>query len=145
MSNIKHGLCGTKVYRCWQKMKERCLDVNHPTFKKYGAKGISIHPPWIESVEAFVMDMGLPPTEKHEVDRKNNKLGYTPENCKWATRAEQLRNTCRTIFLTHNGETLCIEDWARRIGCGHETLRSRIKVLKWSVHKALTTPVNHWK
>jgi hypothetical protein len=44
--------------------------------------------------------MGRRPGAGYSLDRINNNLGYTAENCKWATTAEQQRNT-RTTKLTY--------------------------------------------
>ena len=63
-----------------------------------------------------------------------------PGNCRWATAAEQTRNTRRNRNYTFNGETLCQKDWADRLHCSPETLARRLKQ-GWSLERTLATPV----
>jgi hypothetical protein len=46
---------------------------------------------WLK-FENFLADMGHKPTPKHTIDRKNNDGNYEPENCRWATRVQQMHN-----------------------------------------------------
>lgn len=79
------------------------------------------------SFESFLADMGRAPSTKHSIERIDNNAGYAPENCRWATASEQARNTRRTRLLTINGETMCLKDWAARIGINEMSLRGRIR------------------
>ena len=83
--------------------------------------------------------MGVP--EKNlSLDRINNEKGYSKENCRWAIPKEQARNTRTNRVLEFNGETLCIAEWAERIGISESTLRCRIDRFHWSIEKAVSTP-----
>ncbi|MEY9421532.1 hypothetical protein ABIF69_007974 [Bradyrhizobium japonicum] len=72
-------------------MIQRCTNPHTKAFKNYGGRGITICDRWRRSFEAFLADMGEPP-DGHTLDRKNNDGCYEPDNCRWATRAEQKLN-----------------------------------------------------
>lgn len=91
--SITHGESHrTKEYSAWSCMKSRCLNPNCDKYKWYGARGITIHPIWIESFEEFLKHVGRAPTPKHSLDRINNDGNYEPGNVKWSTHKEQCAN-----------------------------------------------------
>jgi hypothetical protein len=105
-------------------MIQRCTNPRAPNFKHYGGRGIKVCAEWRE-FKNFLRDMGIRPKSR-ELERRNNDGDYEPSNCYWATRYEQTRNSRRNRMLTHKGETLCVADWARRIGLNPQTLHSRL-------------------
>lgn len=133
-----HGLTHTPEFRVWVGILRRCYDLRSEDFKNYGERGILVCDRWRYSFSNFYADMGQRPTPQHSIDRIDNNLGYSPENCQWSTRKEQGRNRRVNHFITHNGETLCLQDWANRIGIGHTSLLQRIK--RHGYEWALSTP-----
>jgi len=133
---LTHGQSriGSAIYRTWKHMLDRCRNPGAREYPYYGGRGIHVCKRWRVSFVAFREDMGprLPGTS---LDRIDNDGDYTPKNCRWATIAQQARNTRYNRRITHNGETLCLVDWARRIGISHSTLRWRLQ--HWSVARAL--------
>jgi hypothetical protein len=75
------------------------------------------------------------------IDRIENTGDYKPGNCRWATRAEQSRNTSRNIVIAALGRTMCLEDWATHIGIHPETLRNRVR-RGWETTRAVTESVH---
>lgn len=134
-----HGKSAFPEYTVWLAMLGRCRRKSSDAYRNYGQRGITVCDEW-QSFAAFYRDMGPRPTPKHTIERKDNDLGYSKGNCKWATRKEQLRNTRRTHFLTFNGIAQCVTDWAKQLGMPPRTLHNRIN-RGWSVERALTTPV----
>lgn len=121
-------------YRTWAAMKQRCSQSSCcPEY--YRNKGIRVCDRW-QFFENFYADMGDRPTPEHTIDRIDPNGDYCPENCRWATNAEQARNTTANVRLTHNGETKCIAEWAEQLGLKSAIIRDRLR-LGWSVADAL--------
>lgn len=113
--NYKHGGKHTPEYEIWQNMKDRCTCNTDNGFKNYGARGITFCKRW-KDFSKFLEDMGLRPSPKHTLDRVDNSKGYSKQNCRWATRKQQARNTRKTIMLEFQGETRALVDWAEHFG-----------------------------
>jgi len=123
--NYRHGMTGTPTYGSWSTMRNRCSEKNLEKRKWYLDKGITVCERWQNSFEAFLEDMGVRP-DNTSIDRIDNSDGYSPENCRWATPTEQSRNRCSNYLIEHNGETLCLTEWAERTGLKRETIKARI-------------------
>lgn len=89
---LKHGMTNTPEYRCWQQLKNRCLNPKHIAYPDYGGRGITIHETWVNDFLVFFRDVGLRPSPKHSLDRLDNERGYEPGNCAWKTPEEQRNN-----------------------------------------------------
>jgi len=87
-----HGKSKTPEYEIWCGMIKRCLNENNKSYVNYGGRGISVCERW-GHFENFLADMGPRPSQYHSLERKEVDGNYNPENCKWATRTEQARNT----------------------------------------------------
>lgn len=135
--NLTHGLTKTRIYKIWIGMWTRCTNQNEKHFARYGGRGILVCDQW-KSFEKFLSDMGLPPSEQHSLDRIDNEKGYEPSNCRWASAVEQQRNRRDNRRITFNGETLCLAEWADRLGINHSTLIERLQ--KWPLERAITEP-----
>ena len=117
----------------------RCHNPRSDHFPKYGGRGITVCDRWRQSFDNFLADLGPAPSPEHSLDRVDNDRGYEPGNCRWATRGEQARNKRNNRFFTHDGRTMCMEDWSKELGLSPGTLARRLK-WGWSVERALTTP-----
>jgi hypothetical protein len=93
----RHGKTGTPVYKRWSAMLGRCRNPNNPGYKHYGGRGIAVCERWL-LFENFYADMGDVPLGL-TLERIDNDAGYSPDNCRWATRTEQGRNK-RNVKLT---------------------------------------------
>lgn len=91
---LKHGHncknTPTPTYSSWRAMHERCRLPSHVAWKNYGGRGIRVCARWAQ-FENFLADMGERP-EGLTLDRIDVNGDYEPENCQWATRAQQVAN-----------------------------------------------------
>ena len=130
----------TKEYGSWCGMKARCHNPNDPAFNHYGARGITVCDSWFNDFHAFLADMGKAPSANHSIDRIDNNKGYSQDNCRWATKSEQNRNTRRTKMITHNGITKPLADWSDIVGLDQGLIWCRL-LMGWSDSEAVSTPV----
>lgn len=137
----KHGKIGTNAYYSWASMKQRCLNPKSKSFQNYGGRGITVCERWM-SFLLFYEDMGDPP-DGMQIERIKNNLGYSKDNCVWATIHEQRRNTRATVKITFCGETMCMSDWADRLGIAKHNLQRRMKTM--SFEEAIKIPVKKYK
>lgn len=100
---------------------------------------------WRASFANFLADMGQRPTEKHTIEREDNDGDYSPDNCRWATRAEQVVNQRSNRILTFKGRSMPVSEWAKVTGINYGTLLTRITRLGWSVKRALSTVTSSGK
>lgn len=142
-SRIRHGQNRrggmTRTYNIWKLMKRRCYAPGATGYKHYGGRGIGVCAQWRESFASFYDDMGEAPPGL-TLDRVDNNGDYSPSNCRWATRAQQRRNTRSNVSITMNGKTMVVQDWAAEIGINVHTLWDRI-YNGWDHVTALTAPV----
>jgi len=135
-----HKAHGTRAYRIWSNMKDRCTNPNNKAYHRYGGRGITVCKRWVQ-FKNFLEDMGQPPGAL-TLERIDNNKGYSKSNCKWATVVEQAKNRTTTTLLTAFGETKSFMEWARDKRCKvtHLSLRQRINTYGWDIERALQTP-----
>jgi hypothetical protein len=134
-----HGKTGTSEYISWRSIWARCTNPKHIGFSRYGGRGLAICDKW-QTFEGFYEDMGERPSDTHSLDRIDNALGYSKENCRWATSTQQIQNRSNTKWVTYNNQTKTIAEWAELAGIKYITLHNRLS-MGWDVQRAITTPV----
>lgn len=123
--NTTHGMHDSPTYNSWCSIKVRCDKPQCKSFKNYGGRGIKVCEQW-KSFGNFLADMGEKP-EGMSIERIDNDGDYCPENCRWATRKEQNRNTRNNYMIKHQGKTKCIGEWAEELGVNYSILYSRLR------------------
>lgn len=73
-------------------MRARCYRAANKDYKHYGGRGITVCDRWRHSYANFLADMGRKPHPKHTLDRIDNDGPYSPENCRWVTMSDNLKN-----------------------------------------------------
>ena len=76
-------------YKTWLAMKRRCYDSKCKDFPNWGGRGIKVCDRWVNDFEAFLQDMGHRPEGNYSIDRIDPNKDYSPDNCRWATFAQQ--------------------------------------------------------
>ena len=131
----KHGEGGMRSpeYTAWQAMHARCSTSSNDA-DRYAARGIGVCQRW-KDFSLFLADMGRKPTPQHSLGRIDNDQGYSPENCRWESAAEQMRNTSVSMLWTVRGETFpSCRAAAARFGVDHKTIRYWVKTAKEGCH-----------
>lgn len=129
--NTRHGYLSGGVarpeYYTWVGLRQRCNNPNDSRYDDWGGRGIKVCDRWKSSFENFISDMGDRPSKNYSIERIDNNGDYCPENCRWATREEQNRNTRGNHYETYNGITMILEDWAREFGVANASIRNQLR------------------
>jgi hypothetical protein len=139
---VTHGMAGKdtsgRTYRIWSNIKTRCLNQKSPAYKDYGGRGITICDHWKDSFQNFFNDMGECPPGM-SIERKDNNLGYSKDNCKWATSKQQANNRRSSAVVEFGSERHTIAEWAEITGILRDTIEHRLRS-GWTPKDALQTP-----
>ena len=136
-----HGLTNTRLYRIWNSMKARCYDCNNSRFYAYGEKGVAVCDEWKGDFQSFydwAMSNGY--SENLSIDRIDVNGNYEPSNCKWSTNIEQANNTTRNRYITYQGITMTVSEWARHFGFNYKYFHEKLKKCNWSIENLLEIP-----
>jgi len=105
-------------------MKDRCENPSNDRYERYGGRGIKVI---FGSFEDFLKEVGPRPSDSYTIDRfPNNDGNYEPGNVRWATVADQNRNTSRNKYVYVHGKKMTISEAARCIGMDVSTFKRRI-------------------
>lgn len=119
-----------RLQNIWRNMIRRCIDPRQPAYRYYGAVGVRVCAAWLADFEAFqAWAMANGYAENLTLDRRENSLGYGPDNCRWATWEEQENNRSNNVRVTLWGETKTTSQWSRDSRCpvNAGTVRGRIR------------------
>lgn len=121
-----HGGTGTRLHGIWRGMKSRCHSNVPKNIKTYVSHGIVICEEWSDFAifRKWALENGY--QEDLTIDRIDVTGNYSPSNCRWATQAVQQRNRGNNLYLTHNGITMHLMEWAEKVGVKYATLKYRI-------------------
>lgn len=141
-NHLQHGVSRTALAAVRNAMIQRCCNSNSKDYPNYGGRGITVCAEWKSNPISFY-DWAFSHGYKKGlcIERINNDGNYEPSNCKWATKEEQNNNQRSNRFLTYNGETKNLTQWAKEKKVSRYCLDDRLK-RGWTIEETLTTPVN---
>lgn len=128
--NYKHGIKSKqkRLYNIWCNMKQRCLNVKHPKYNRYGGRGITICEEWLNIENFYNWSMNNGYNDNLTIDRIDNNKGYSPDNCRWVSISENSRKKSTTkidMILAQEIRMRIKEDWtklAKEYNCSHGTI-----------------------
>jgi len=135
-----HNKRQTRLYTIWSKMRQRCNNPRNPQFSDYGGRGIKICEEWTNFELFYQWALSNGYSDNLSIDRIDNDKGYSPDNCRWADACTQANNRRFCRYITFNGETRTVSQWAAILGIEANTLRGRI-YKGWTIERALSTPL----
>lgn len=145
-TSMTHGLNGDEFYPTWWGMMRRCYNPNSHNYSRYGGRGISVCDSWHDP-SVFILwaksTVGKK-TRELTLDRINNNLGYSPENCRWVSAKQQANNRRSNSLEELDGEVKTITEWCEIYSISSETVRARQK-RGVPLKEALVEPVKDTK
>lgn len=142
MRLLKHGFSDSeRLYTIWTNMRDRCNNPNSPKYELYGGRGIVVCDEWCDYSVFREWSISHGYQDNLSIDRIKTDEGYRPDNCRWVNQKIQCNNKRSNRYLTFDGKTKTMMEWAECIDIPYSTIRSRLNKLGWTVERALSTPV----
>lgn len=144
LNRLRHGDARTgavkRLHSIWRGMLKRCNPSNNIyATERYAARGVTVCADWRDytAFRDWAINSGY--ADDLSIDRVDNALGYSPENCRWATKTEQARNRTTSRYLEVDGERRVVAEWCEVFGISSSVFYNRVK-RGWDAKRALTTP-----
>lgn len=136
----KHGKYGTRLYRIWGSMIQRCANQKHKAYNNYGGRGINVCSEWLSDFNNFYQwakENGY--SDELQLDRTNNNKGYQPNNCRFVTVKENNRNRRCTKTVDVNGKKIPFAELCEQYNKDYDKVWNRINAYGWDIKRAITT------
>lgn len=123
----------TPEFKAYWSMRSRCYRSRDDSYPHYGGRGITVCDRWLHGedglsgVECFLKDMGKRP-DGTTLDRINNDEDYSPQNCRWATPTQQIRNRRNTRWVFAWGQRIPLSEALARAGLSRQSFDRRVKM-----------------
>jgi hypothetical protein len=110
------------LFKVWLGMLSRCYRPESPGYERYQHRKPAKE--WL-NFKQFASDMGERP-EGTTLERLDNTLGYSAENCVWASRAAQAMNKANTAYVVYGGVRWKTKELAAHLSVTPEALKYRV-------------------
>lgn len=141
----RHGQTGTRLYKVWAAMLQRCYSPNSMQYRWYGAKGVRVCEGWMRYVGFQSWSLANGYRQGLTIDRIDADGPYSPENCRWVTRSQNALNRGDARLWEAFGEARSLRDWVADPRCLAESkkvLETRL-ARGWDTERAIVTPPNN--
>jgi hypothetical protein len=125
----------SRTYATWAGITARCRNPNHRSYPNYGGRGITVCDRWLDFRNFSHRHGERPP--RRTIERKDNDRGYSPDNCRWATRTQQARNRRSTRLVPLDGRMMPLAEALAKQGLRPGTFFMRMR-RGWPLQRALT-------
>lgn len=145
--NTTHGHTNSPEYGIYKAMIARCHSPVNRSYKNYGGREknpITVCDEWRKGFQYFLDDVGERPSAAHSLGRIDNDKGYCPDNVRWETIREQVRNTRHNRIVHFRSMSKTLVEWTEELGLPYQVVIGRLD-LGWSSEDAFTTPVDSGK
>lgn len=129
-----HIMYGTRIYSTWSNMWSRCRNPRVDSYEYYGAKGISVCDRW-KKFDNFYEDMKDGYADHLTIERNDNLLDYSKENCRWATNKEQANHKTCNIVINVDGVEHTLKQWSEIYGLSYKALWQRYKKYGYGIDR----------
>lgn len=103
-TGLEHTVTGTRLYRIWGAMRQRCSNPNSDHYKYYGGKGVKVCDEWEVSFKEFYLWANRSGYEEDlSIDRIDSDQDYCPENCRWVSISENTKSMLKHNFRNSVG------------------------------------------
>jgi len=133
-----HGMSGTRPYRIWAAMKDRCNNSNNSRYEYYGGKGITYTNSW-DNFENFWNDMKETYSKNLTLDRIDSNKNYNKDNCRWVSYKIQNNNRDCNIKIEYKGRNFTVSDIVENTNLNKTTIYNRIEG-GWTIEEILENP-----
>jgi hypothetical protein len=116
----------TADYRSFRWMRDVCYNQNTPSFKNFGAAGITVHWDRFKDFKKWLDKHLGPRPAGHLLGRKDKYGDFAPGNLRWETPTTRSRHNPRqNVLATYRRQHKSLAQWADDLGIPYHSLRRK--------------------
>lgn len=140
MTNTKYpGKTRTRLYSIWEGLIQRCCNPRCKDYYKYGKIDRGLCDEWRDSDTFITWALSHGYSDDLSLDRIDNSKGYSPDNCRFATRSQQNSNKFNNRIITYNGYTGTVKAVCDYFNINEKRFRTRLEH-GWTIEDAAELP-----